>query len=41
METERLILDSIKESDKKDFFINISHDKKVLKTLSMMGGNRP
>jgi hypothetical protein len=28
METERLILDSIRESDKEDYFINISHDKK-------------
>ena len=33
METERLILDSIKESDKEDYFINISHDKKVLETF--------
>ena len=31
--TERLILDSIKESDKEDYFINISHDKKVLETF--------
>ncbi len=33
METERLILDSIKESDKEDYFINISHDKMVLETF--------
>ena len=33
METERLFLDSIKESDKEDYFINISHDKKVLETF--------
>ena len=26
METERLILDSTRESDKEDYFINISHD---------------
>ena len=32
METKRLILDSIRESDKEDYFINISHDKKVLET---------
>ena len=33
METERLILDSIQESDKEDYFINISHDRKVLETF--------
>lgn len=33
METERLILDSIQESDKEDYFINISHDKRVLETF--------
>ena len=33
METERLIIDSIKETDKEDYFINISHDKKVLETF--------
>ena len=33
METERLILDSIRESDKEDYFINISHDKSVLATF--------
>ncbi|MBR4906701.1 MAG: GNAT family N-acetyltransferase [Clostridia bacterium] len=33
METERLILDRIKETDKKDYFNNISHDKKVLETF--------
>ena len=34
METERLILDSIRESDKEDYFNNISHDTKVLETLA-------
>lgn len=33
METERLILDRIKESDKADYFNSISHDKKVLETF--------
>ena len=33
METERLIIDQIKETDKEDYFINISHDKKVLNTF--------
>lgn len=33
METERLILDSINESDKEDYFINISHDKRMLETF--------
>ena len=33
METERLIIDEIKESDKEDYFYNISHDKKVLETF--------
>ena len=33
METERLILDRIKESDKEDYFNNISHDRKVLETF--------
>lgn len=33
MESERLIIDSIKESDKQDYFENISHDKKVLETF--------
>ena len=33
METDRLILDSIRESDKEDYFINISHDKMVLETF--------
>ncbi|MCR4723198.1 MAG: GNAT family N-acetyltransferase [Eubacteriales bacterium] len=33
METERLILDSIRESDKEDYYHNISHDKKVLETF--------
>ena len=33
METERLIIDSIKETDREDYFNNISHDKKVLETF--------
>ena len=33
METERLIIDSIRETDKEDYFFNISHDKKVLETF--------
>ncbi len=33
METERLIIDPIRESDKEDYFLNISHDKKVLETF--------
>ncbi len=33
METERLILDRIEETDKADYFRNISHDKKVLETF--------
>ncbi len=33
METKRLIIDQIKETDKEDYFINISHDKKVLETF--------
>ncbi len=33
METKRLILDRIKETDQEDYFNSISHDKKVLKTF--------
>ena len=33
METERLIIDPVRESDKEDYFTNISHDKKVLETF--------
>lgn len=33
METERLILDALKESDREDYFYNISHDRKVLETF--------
>ena len=33
MQTERLIIDKVKESDKEDYFYNISHDKKVLQTF--------
>ncbi len=32
-ETERLIIDGIRESDKEDYFFNISHDRKVLETF--------
>ena len=33
METERLIIDRIRETDKEDYFYNISHDRKVLETF--------
>ena len=33
METKRLIIDQIKETDKENYFINISHDKKVLENF--------
>ena len=33
IETERLLIDEIRESDKADYFANISHDKEVLKTF--------
>ena len=33
METKRLLIDALRESDKNDYFINISHDKKVLETF--------
>lgn len=33
IETDRLIIDRIKKEDKEDYFYNISHDKKVLKTF--------
>ena len=33
METQRLILDAIRETDKADYFENITHDKKVLETF--------
>ncbi len=33
METERLILDRIRETDKEDYFNSISHNKKVLETF--------
>ncbi len=33
METERLILDRIRDSDKADYFANVSHDRKVLETF--------
>ena len=33
METERLVIDPVRESDKEDYFHNISHDKRVLETF--------
>ena len=33
METERLLIDEIKETDREDYFNNISHDRKVLETF--------
>ena len=33
LETERLIIDDVREDDKADYFANISHDKKVLETF--------
>ncbi|MBQ6388595.1 MAG: GNAT family N-acetyltransferase [Mogibacterium sp.] len=33
METERLIIDHLKDTDKEDYFHNISHDRKVLETF--------
>ena len=33
METERLIIDYLKESDKEDYFNNVTNDKKVLETF--------
>lgn len=33
METERLIIDKIKDADREDYFNCISHDKKVLETF--------
>jgi len=33
MQTERLIIDRLRESDRADYFENISHDKKVLETF--------
>ena len=30
METERLTIDALRESDREDYFRNISHDRKVL-----------
>ena len=33
METTRLILDPVRETDKEDYFNNISHDKRVLETF--------
>ena len=33
METERLIIDEIREFDREDYYKNISHDREVLKTF--------
>lgn len=33
LKTERLIIDSLRESDKEAYFRNISHDRKVLETF--------
>jgi ribosomal-protein-alanine N-acetyltransferase len=33
METERLLIDRVRESDREDYFNNISHDKAVLETF--------
>ena len=33
IETERLLIDPLRESDREDYFYNISHDKKVLETF--------
>ena len=33
LETERLIIDPVREEDKEDYFNNISHDRKVLETF--------
>lgn len=33
LETERLVIDRLRPTDKEDYFLNISHDKKVLETF--------
>ena len=33
LETERLLIDPLKDTDKEDYFYNISHDRKVLETF--------
>ena len=33
MQTERLVIDRLRASDKEDYFCNISHDKRVLETF--------
>lgn len=33
MQTERLIIDRLRESDRADYFENVSHDKRVLETF--------
>ena len=41
LETERLILDDVREEDKKDYFDNISHDDKVRQTFICRYAERP
>lgn len=41
METERLIINAIKETDRQDYFENISHDRKVLETFICNYAERP
>lgn len=36
IETERLLIDRLRESDRENYFINISHDREVLKTFVCM-----
>ena len=33
LETKRLVIDPVRETDKEDYFHNVSHDKKVLETF--------
>ena len=33
IETDRLMIDRLRETDKEDYFRNISHDRKVLETF--------
>lgn len=41
METERLVLDRIRTSDRDDYFENISHDREVLKTFVCRYAEKP
>jgi len=38
LETERLIIDSLRETDKEAYFQNISHDRKVLESQTVRKG---